>query len=243
VKSVVNMGGQDEQGTGKRGNERAAAQAHGGGQGQAVVHGAFELDEATAGRINRARGGGRPLDGALQERVSQATGYDMRGVRVHDSPQADSLSRQLNAQAFTTGQDVFFRQGAYDPGSSSGQELIAHELTHVAQQGAGVVRGGGSGRMTVNAPGDAHERQADAVSKSLAGPTAQVQRQVEEEEVQAKPLQHQEEEDEVQAKALQRQEEEEEVQAKFVQRQEEEEEVQAKFIQRQDIPEEEPVPA
>jgi hypothetical protein len=191
--------------------------------------GAFELDEATAGRINRERGGGRPLDGALQERVSQATGYDMRGVRVHDSPQADNLSRQLNAQAFTTGQDVFFRQGAYDPGSSSGQELIAHELTHVAQQGAGVVRGGGSG-MTVGAPGDAHERQADAVSKSVTGPAAQVQRQEAPEE-------------EVQAKFVQRQEEEEEVQARFVQRQEEEEDVQAKFVQRQDAPEEEAVAA
>jgi hypothetical protein len=205
--------------------------------------GAFELDDATAGRINRARGGGQPLDSAVQARMSQATGYDMSGVRVHHSPESDALNRQLEARAFTSGQDVFFRQGAYDPGSSGGQELIAHELTHVVQQGTGAVRGGDSGRMTVNAPGDAHERQADAVSKSLAGPTAQVQRQVEEEEVQAKSLQRQEEEEEVQAKALQRQEEEEEVQAKFVQRQEEEEEVQAKFIQRQDIPEEEPVPA
>jgi hypothetical protein len=51
------------------------------------------------------------------------------------------LNQSIQAKAFTTGQDVFFRQGAYDPGSRGGQELIAHELTHVVQQNGGAVRG------------------------------------------------------------------------------------------------------
>ena len=54
-------------------------------------------------------------------------------VRNRDT-QSDQLNRSIQARAFTTGQDVFFRQGEYDPGSKDGQELIAHELTHVVQQ-------------------------------------------------------------------------------------------------------------
>jgi hypothetical protein len=210
--------------------------------------GGTALDEETAGRIDRARGGGQALDGALQAQMGESMGYDLSGVRVHTSPEADALNRQLSARAFTTGQDVFFRSGEYDPHSSSGQELIAHELTHVVQQGTGAVRGGKG--MTVNEPGDTYEQQADATAKQLIGAGASVQRQEvpeEEEMLQMQPLE--EEEEELQAKAIQRQEmpeeeeeEEEEVQAKAVQRQEmpeEEEELQAKAIQRQEVPEEE----
>ena len=50
-------------------------------------------------------------------------GYDFSDVHVHTSPEADALNRDLSAQAFTTGNDIYFREGAYDPNSSSGQEL------------------------------------------------------------------------------------------------------------------------
>ncbi|MGZ8157289.1 MAG: eCIS core domain-containing protein [Methylobacter sp.] len=84
--------------------------------------------------INNAKGSGQPLDTGLQRSIGQAMGADFSGVRVHTDAQADQLTRSLQAKAFTTGQDVFFRQGAYDPGNRGGQELIAHELTHVVQQ-------------------------------------------------------------------------------------------------------------
>jgi hypothetical protein len=164
--------------------------------------------------------------------MSEATGQDFSDVKVHTGPESHALNEDLSAKAFTTGQDIFFREGAYDPGSSGGQELLAHELTHVAQQRSGSVGGGGGG-MTVNAPGDAYEQQADSVAKAVTGPAAapSVQRQdvPEEEEVQAKALQRQEmpEEEEVQTKALQRLE------------MAEEEEVQTKALQREAAPEEE----
>ena len=185
--------------------------------------GPTELDDTTADRINRERGGGQPLDGALQEQRSASLGHDFSGVRVHTSPEADDLSHQLGAKAFTTGQDLFFRDGAYDPHSSRGQELITHELTHVAQQGTGAVRG--SGRMAVNAPGDAFEQEADATAKAASseGPAAQVQRQGEEEEEEPIQAQAEEEEEAVQAQAEPEEEEEEPVQA---QAEEEEEPVQ-----------------
>jgi Domain of unknown function (DUF4157) len=90
--------------------------------------------------INQARGHGQPLTAGLQKTMGRAMGADFRGVRVHTDGQADQLNRSIQAQAFTTGQDVFFRQGAYQPGSRSGQGLIAHELTHVVQQNAAVVQ-------------------------------------------------------------------------------------------------------
>jgi hypothetical protein len=84
--------------------------------------------------IRQARGGGAPLPETLRKPMERAFGADFSGVRIHANTQADQLNRSISAKAFTTGQDVFVRQGAYQPGSREGQELLAHELTHVVQQ-------------------------------------------------------------------------------------------------------------
>ncbi|BAZ41857.1 hypothetical protein NIES4101_78250 [Calothrix sp. NIES-4101] len=104
-----------------------------------VVHGGQASTDLESS-INGARGGGQPLDADLQRSMGQAMGADFSGVRVHADTQADQLNQSIQAKAFTTGQDVFFRQGAYEPGSRGGQELIAHELTHVVQQNSGAVQ-------------------------------------------------------------------------------------------------------
>jgi len=149
--------------------------------------GPAELDNETAARINRERSGGQDLDGGVQTSLGEAMGQDFSEVRVHTSKEADTLNQELGARAFTTGQDVFFREGEYDPHSSAGKELIAHELTHVAQQGSGAASGGS--RMTVNEPGDAFEQEAEATAKSASAQTlttlagAAVQREPEEEEM------------------------------------------------------------
>jgi hypothetical protein len=168
-----------------------------------------ELDAATADRIQRERGGGQPLNPAVQASMGEAMGADLSEVQVHTSPESDALNRQLGARAFTTGQDVFFREGAYDPHSTGGQELIAHELTHVAQQQAG--QAGGAGRMTVNAPGDAYEQEADATAKTIVSGSgagggarsstnagAQAQRQEDEETLAQMQSEEEEEEEELQ---------------------------------------------
>ncbi|HRW06065.1 MAG TPA: DUF4157 domain-containing protein [Caldilineaceae bacterium] len=199
--------------------------------------GAFDLDDATTSRINGARGGGQALDSTVQTQMSQSMGTDFSGVRVHTGSESHELNEQLGAKAFTTGQDIFFRDGEYSPGSSGGQELIAHELTHVVQQGSGAVGAGGEA-MRVNAPDDQFEQEADSVAKTVtsSAATPSIQREeMPEEEIQAKRIQRQEmPEEEVQTMRLQRQEEE-EVQMKEIQRQEEEEPVQM-----QEMPEEEP---
>jgi hypothetical protein len=90
--------------------------------------------------IQSARGGGQSLDPNLQEKMGQAMGADFSGVKIHTDSQSDHLNKSIQAKAFTTGQDVFFRQGEYEPSSRGGQELIAHELTHVVQQNGGMVQ-------------------------------------------------------------------------------------------------------
>lgn len=84
--------------------------------------------------INQAQGSEQPLAENIRQPMEQAFGADFSGVKVHTDAQSDQLNRSIQAKAFTTGQDVFFRQGEYNPGSRDGQELLAHELTHVVQQ-------------------------------------------------------------------------------------------------------------
>ncbi|MEH2403436.1 eCIS core domain-containing protein [Nostoc sp.] len=90
--------------------------------------------------INQARGGGQAMAENIRHPMEQAFGADFSGVKVHTDGQSDQLNRSIQARAFTTGQDVFFRQGEYNPGSRGGQELLAHELTHVVQQNGGAVQ-------------------------------------------------------------------------------------------------------
>jgi|GEM_PF-6971988 len=99
--------------------------------------------EATAeleSSIQRARSSGQPLADNVRKPMEQAFGADFSGVKIHTDAQADKLNQSIQAKAFTTGQDVFFRSGEYNPGSRDGQELIAHELTHVLQQNGGVLQ-------------------------------------------------------------------------------------------------------
>ncbi|MFN6497304.1 MAG: DUF4157 domain-containing protein [Nostoc sp. DedQUE01] len=90
--------------------------------------------------INQARGSGQPMAENIRQPMEQAFGADFSGVKVHTDAQSDELNQSIQARAFTTGQDVFFRQGEYDPESRGGQELLAHELTHVVQQSGGAVQ-------------------------------------------------------------------------------------------------------
>jgi hypothetical protein len=81
-----------------------------------------------------APGDGRQLDAATRGEFEARLGFDFGGVRIHDDARADESARARGADAYTEGSDVFFRSGAFAPRSPSGRRLLAHELTHVAQQ-------------------------------------------------------------------------------------------------------------
>ncbi len=112
--------------------------------------------------VERARGGGRALDAGIRRQMEPPLGLDLGSVRVHADARADALSRAVHARAFTTGRDIFFRGGQYDPASPDGRALIAHELAHVAQQAAGPVSGVPlAPGVLVSEPADAFERAAE----------------------------------------------------------------------------------
>jgi len=154
------------------------------GKGIGEAEAAPEVEES----IQQARGGGHGIDSRVRGQMESAFGADFGNVRLHTDTQADTLNRELSASAFTTGQDIFFRQGAYNPSSSSGRELIAHELTHVVQQNGNKVKR----KLSVGRIGDRYEEEADQVARAVmqhekqymlikAG-VGQVSKQVKEEE-------------------------------------------------------------
>ncbi len=85
-------------------------------------------------QLQQTQGNGKPMADSVRQPLENAFGVDFSNVQIHTHTQADELNQTLQAKAFTTGQDIYFRQGAYAPESSSGRELLAHELTHVVQQ-------------------------------------------------------------------------------------------------------------
>ncbi|HSM58118.1 MAG TPA: DUF4157 domain-containing protein [Candidatus Sulfomarinibacteraceae bacterium] len=105
------------------------------------------VDAATEQTIRQARGNGQRMASSVRQPMERAFGADFGSVRLHTGSQSDRLNRAISARAFTTGSDIFFRQGAYEPHSRSGQQLLAHELTHVVQQGS-------APRRTVQREGD-----------------------------------------------------------------------------------------
>jgi hypothetical protein len=115
--------------------------------------------------ISTARGAGHPLHSGTAGRLSETYGDPLGDVRVHAGPQADVLARAVSARAFTVGSDIFFASGEYQPGTSGGEELIAHEVAHVIQQRCAPE----SGPLTVSQPGDAMERDAEAAARDFAG--------------------------------------------------------------------------
>ncbi|PJJ10312.1 uncharacterized protein DUF4157 [Flavobacterium sp. 1] len=85
-------------------------------------------------QINNSRGGGNSMDHGTKNFMESRFGADFSGVRIHTGSQAVQMSRELNAQAFTVGNDVYFNEGKYSPNTDSGKHLLAHELTHTVQQ-------------------------------------------------------------------------------------------------------------
>ncbi|WP_322780117.1 DUF4157 domain-containing protein [Frankia sp. Cas4] len=126
--------------------------------------GAGPLDPEIADTIQARRGTGSPLSEPVRAEMEGHLEADLSAVRVHTDSTAATLNRAVQAEAFTTGTDVFFAPGRFDPSSPTGRGLLAHELTHVVQQSAGAVGPGG----TVSHPDDPAELEAAAIGAQVA---------------------------------------------------------------------------
>lgn len=114
-----------------------------------------------AGAIASERGRGSSLPGAVRADMESAFGgADFSAVRVHTGDRATALNREVRAEAFTTGSDIFLA-GEVGAGPGAGRELLAHELTHVVQQRSGTAGG-------ISRPVDPSEVQARRVGRAVA---------------------------------------------------------------------------
>ncbi len=160
-------------------------------------------EDGVRGRIEGRAGGGQPLEPGVRGQLEQGLGANLSGLRVHSDGEADALAQAVDAVAFTSASDIFFRAGAYQPASPEGLQLLAHEAAHAVQQAAGPVAGSSAaGGVAISDPSDtfeqAAERTARAVAKggsaaphptvSAAAPSLQRQAQPEEEEEQQAPV-------------------------------------------------------
>lgn len=103
---------------------------------QAKGDGNVVAGDTVSSKINSSRGNGSTMDSNTQSFMSSRFGTDFSQVKIHTDREAVQMSKELNAKAFTTGNDIYFNEGQYQPGSDSGKQLLAHELTHTVQQGA-----------------------------------------------------------------------------------------------------------
>ena len=85
-------------------------------------------------RLSSSKNNGRKLDTSTRAEMERGFGADFGQVNVHADSQAAQMSKELGAQAFTHGKDIYFNNGKYNPQSKEGKHLLAHELTHTIQQ-------------------------------------------------------------------------------------------------------------
>lgn len=125
-----------------RAREHVRQGTEGGGVGVTQKVGRVSDGEARIGglverRLGASQAGGDPLPDSTRGLMEEKLGADFGGVRVHNDAQASRAAESFNANAFTSGNDIYFNRGVYDPATAEGRGLLAHELTHVVQQKGG----------------------------------------------------------------------------------------------------------
>jgi hypothetical protein len=117
-------------------------------------------------------GGGSALAPDVRAEMEGRLGHDFSDVRVHNDGAAHESAKSVNAHAYTVGSNVVFQRDLYDPSSTAGKTMLAHELTHVVQQREGAVDGTATaGGISVSDPSDRFERAASAnAERVMAAP-------------------------------------------------------------------------
>ncbi len=101
-----------------------------------------EVPAETSEKVDQLSSGGKQLPGEEAQFFGSRMGSDFSGVNIRADQQAADTAQELNARAFTVGNTIAFNKGEYQPGTAAGRHLLAHELTHVVQQGAAPASGG-----------------------------------------------------------------------------------------------------
>jgi Domain of unknown function (DUF4157) len=94
-----------------------------------------EADSAPAIVHDVLQSGGEPLDRTTRSFFEPRFRRDFSSVRIYADSQAASSAKDVAAKAYTVGNKIVFNSGQYTPHTQEGRKLLAHELTHVVQQG------------------------------------------------------------------------------------------------------------
>ena len=105
---------------------------------------------------------GRPLDVDTRAFFETRLGHDFSDIRVHTDARSAQSAREIRARAYTLGHDIVFGEGRFAPSSRQGRKLLAHELTHVIQQGEQ-----STSRMQPLATSSIYEHEAHAASEAI----------------------------------------------------------------------------
>ncbi len=97
--------------------------------------------------------------------MGAAFGHDFSRIRIFADEAAAASAQEMGAKAYTVGPNIVFNERFYDPHGAAGRTLLAHELAHVVQQDRA---GGSAGPGALSEPGDAAEREAEAVAEQAA---------------------------------------------------------------------------
>lgn len=136
-----------------------------------------------AGRLLGAQDAGVPPPAAVRARMQARLGEDLAGVRVHTGAYAARAAASVEAVAYTSGEHIVLGTDAPAPGTDAGDRLLAHELTHVAQQRrAGTVLDGVSdpsnaGELAAESIGGGHQGASGISAVHARGSVHGIQRQ------------------------------------------------------------------
>lgn len=111
------------------------------------------------------RSSGQPLDPATRAFMEPRFGHDFSQVRVHTDTRAAKSAGEMTAWAYTVGRDIVFATGQYAPKTMEGRQLLAHELTHVVQQGQSLCNS--KAKSLEGQQGRVHEREAEWISRGI----------------------------------------------------------------------------
>lgn len=124
------------------------------------------VSNSLSNKISESAGSGNEMDRNTQSFMSDRFGADFSKVNIHANEESEQMNSEINARAFTVGNDIYFNKGEYQPGSSNGKHLLAHELSHVLQQN------GGSKKIQKDDP--APDAAALAETKKIADLTTKI---------------------------------------------------------------------
>ena len=130
----VQKKGEEEEPVQKKGEEEEPVQKKEEEEKNPVQQKAAAATNTLEQRLAASKGKGISLTGELKQEMEKSFGADLSHVRIHFDAEANQMSQEMGAQAFTHGNDIYFNKGKFNPQSKEGKRLLAHELTHTVQQ-------------------------------------------------------------------------------------------------------------